>query len=74
MRFSRGRGKRLNHHGPGGRFLTPTVESAFGLRVKICPHCRGITTLTRREDVFPDGSMHVYYTPTHWREMPNSCP
>jgi hypothetical protein len=23
---------------------------------------------------FPDGSMHVYYTPTHWREMPNSCP
>jgi hypothetical protein len=50
MMFSRGRGKRLNHHGPGGRFSTPTVESAFGLRVKVCPHCRGITTLARKED------------------------
>lgn len=21
---------------------------------------------------FPDGSMYVYYTPTHWREAPNA--
>ena len=33
--------------------------------------CRNETTLKRRKNLwfFPDGSMYVYYIPTHWREV-----
>jgi hypothetical protein len=33
--------------------------------------CRNETTLKRQGNLwfFPDGSMYVYYTPTHWREI-----
>ena len=32
--------------------------------------CRNEQPLTRRGGLwfFPDGSMYVYYTPTHWKE------
>lgn len=31
--------------------------------------CRNVTKLRRQNRLwyFPDGSMYVYYTPTHWR-------
>ena len=34
--------------------------------------CRNETTLKRSKNLwfFPDGSMYVYYIPTHWREIP----
>lgn len=33
--------------------------------------CRNITQLYRYKNLwfFPDGSMYVYYTPTHWRYL-----
>jgi len=33
---------------------------------------RNVQTLTRRGNLwwFPDGSMYVYYKPTHWTEEP----
>ena len=33
---------------------------------------RNVTKLKRRGNLwfFPDGSMYVYYTPTHWKPMP----
>jgi hypothetical protein len=33
--------------------------------------CRNITTLRRQGNLwfFPDMSMYVYYTPTHWKEI-----
>lgn len=32
---------------------------------------RNVTTLKRQNNLwfFPDMSMYVYYTPTHWREI-----
>jgi len=39
--------------------------------------CRNIALLKRIRNLwfFPDGSMYVYYTPTHWRpiEKSNAC-
>lgn len=34
-------------------------------------YCRNQTTLKRRGKLwfYPDGSMYVYYTPTHWRYL-----
>lgn len=36
--------------------------------------CRNIALLKRRGRLwfFPDDSMYVYYTPTHWHEPENS--
>lgn len=33
--------------------------------------CRNVTTLTRYRGLwwFPDLSMYVYYSPTHWRSL-----
>lgn len=33
--------------------------------------CRNVQKLKRKGRLwfFPDGSMYVYYTPTHWRQL-----
>ncbi len=44
------------------------IEDANGVRNE--------QTLKRRGRLwfFPDGSMYVYYTPTHWRELTQPTP
>jgi hypothetical protein len=36
--------------------------------------CRNEQTLKRQGGLwfFPDGTMYVYYTPTHWRPLPEA--
>ena len=52
MSFVRPRNsKRLQWHGAGGRYARPTMESAYGLHVFICPSCGGMHSAnTLKED------------------------
>lgn len=47
---------------PDGQVVMTKIDDASG--------CRNEQPLKRRGRLwfFPDGSMYVYYTPTHWKE------
>jgi hypothetical protein len=49
---------------PDGVEVMTKIDDARGVRNE--------TTLKRRGNLwwFPDGSMYVYYTPTHWAPKP----
>ena len=49
---------------PNGVVVETKIDDAFGVRNQ--------QTLKRSGNLwwFPDGSMYVYYDPTHWREAP----
>ena len=49
---------------PEGVEVATKIDDADG--------CRNEQTLKRRGNLwfFPDESMYVYYTPTHWKEIP----
>lgn len=46
-----------------GIVVETKIDDEFG--------CRNQTTLKRKGNLwfYPDGSMYVYYTPTHWRNI-----
>lgn len=48
---------------PDGRIVATKIDDANG--------CRNESLLKRQGRMWfvPDGSMYVYYTPTHWREL-----
>lgn len=51
-------------------YKLPPEESAVETKIDDGRGCRNLQKLKRRGQLwfFPDGSMYVYYTPTHWRE------
>jgi len=49
--------KRLRARHRNGRFAKATVEDLFGLRVLVCPHCRGFNTVARGESI-PENCRH----------------
>ena len=50
---------------PEGVVVLTKIDDAEG--------CRNITALKRRGRLWfvPDGSMYVYYTPTHFKRLPD---
>jgi len=49
----------------------PPEEKVVETKIDNDKGCRNVQKLKRRKNLwfFPDGSMYVYYTPTHWREI-----
>lgn len=47
----------------------PQEETIVETKIDDGKGCRNVKKLKRRGRLwfFPDGSMYVYYTPTHWR-------
>lgn len=47
----------------------PPEETVVETKIDDGKGCRNVQKLKRRGRLwfFPDGSMYVYYTPTHWR-------
>ena len=51
MAITRNRGsKRLRSRAGNGRFRRATVANTFGLRVPVCPHCRGCNPVAVGEE------------------------
>lgn len=48
----------------------PPEETIVETKIDDGKGCRNVQKLKRRGRLwfFSDGSMHVYYTPTHWRK------
>lgn len=48
---------------PDGEVVNTKIDDGQG--------CRNVSTLKRQGNLwfFPDGSMYVYYTPTHWHSI-----
>lgn len=48
----------------------PPEETVVETKIDDSKGCRNVQKLKRRGRLWfsPDGSMYVYYTPTHWRE------
>ncbi len=49
----------------------PTENKVVETKIDDGKGCRNMQKLMRIKNLwfFPDGSMYVYYTPTHWREI-----
>lgn len=51
------------HTAPEGIEIMTKIDDARGVRnVQSLKRCGGLF-------FFPDGSMYIYYTPTHWRHL-----
>lgn len=52
----------------------PPVGMVVDTKIDDKQGCRNVTTLKRNDRLWflPDGSMYVYYTPTHWRQCRES--
>jgi len=52
----------------------PTESTVVLTKIDDAKGCRNEQTLMRQGRLwfYPDGSMYVYYTPTHWRPLPPS--
>lgn len=55
--------KQTEELAPDGQVVETKIHDEHG--------CRNVQTLKRQGRLwfYPDGSMYVYYTPTHWREV-----
>ena len=53
----------VSFQAPEGVEVETKIDDADG--------CRNVTTLMRKGNLWwaPDGSMYVYYRPTHWRRL-----
>lgn len=51
----------------------PSEKEVVETKIDDSKGCRNVQKLYRYKNLwfFPDGSMYVYYTPTHWRKATN---